>query len=363
MGSIDGLAIARAVMGEISRVGKHFLPEPLLDRLAGIRGLDPHLDAFLDCSLDKHEHRFHNRTYLALSLVERVRADLGLTGDGLAKLLVADIVRFEIDAALRGAANRPDDRSLQTRLKHCLRFVTGVEVATPERVGPELIDLLPAPPVSPWFAMTVAPVYVLHDEYFFIRVLQSHEMVFTVLADEVRAATAAFRAGSFADGIARLDHAISTFRRAALLFRIVATVQPSTFHAFREFTQGASAIQSEQYKRFEVACGRPAPARLASDAFTSVPAVRAEALAGHDDLSQAYLEGGFTPGQVRALDERIAALENAHQRWKAAHHGIAARMLGDAAGSGYTSGVPYLRACLDNRLFRRLDHAGAAIAA
>jgi tryptophan 2,3-dioxygenase len=361
MESIDGLPIARAVMGEVRRVGKHFLPGELLDRLAGARGLDPHLDAFLDCALDKHEHRFHNRTYLALSLVERIGADLGLTADGMATLLVADIVRFEVDAALRGAANRPDDRTLQTRLKHCLRFVTGVDIATPERAGPELIDLLPAPPASPWFAMTVAPVYVLHDEYFFIRALQAHEMVFTVLADDVRAATAAFRAGSFADGIARLDHAIATFRRAALLFRIVATMQPTTFHAFREFTQGASAIQSEQYKRFEIACGRPTPARSASDAFTSVPAVRASA--GHDDLSQAYLDGGFTSMQIRALDERIAALENAHQRWKAAHHGIAARMLGDAAGSGYTSGVPYLRACLDNRLFWRLDHAGAAIAA
>jgi tryptophan 2,3-dioxygenase len=29
-------------------------------------------------------------------------------------------------------------------------------------------------------------------------------------------------------------------------------------------------------------------------------------------------------------------------------------MLGEAHGSGYTAGVPYLRKCLDNRLFWRL---------
>jgi tryptophan 2,3-dioxygenase len=195
-------------------------------------------------------------------------------------------------------------------------------------------------------------VSVLHDEYFFIRALQCHELTFTILAADVRAATRAVRAGAPDTAAAHLRHATEVFARAALLFRIVATMRAASFHAFREFTQGASAIQSDQYKRFEAACGTPDRARLWSDAFAGVPAVRAEVLAGQDNLSQALLDTR-RPGAHGwdHLDAAITGLEGSHQRWKAAHRGLAARMLGAAAGSGYTEGVPYLDRCLENRLF------------
>ena len=97
---------------------------------------------------------------------------------------------------------------------------------------------------------------------------------------------------------------------------------------------------------------------MRSDAFTNVPAVQADAVAGNDDLSRAYLDarrdGMFTPEEWDVLDTALSELEGGHQRWKATHHSLAARMLGDARGSGDTAGVPYLRKCLDNRLFWRL---------
>jgi len=97
---------------------------------------------------------------------------------------------------------------------------------------------------------------------------------------------------------------------------------------------------------------------LRSDAFTNVPAVQADALAGHDNLSQAYLDarndGMFTADEWILVGAALNRLEGSHQRWKATHHSLAARMLGEAHGSGYTTGVPYLRKCLDNRLFWRL---------
>ncbi|AXK32992.1 hypothetical protein DVA86_10365 [Streptomyces armeniacus] len=64
--------------------------------------------------------------------------------------------------------------------------------------------------------------------------------------------------------------------------------------------------------------------------------------------------GRFTPGQWSALDAALDRVEHSHQRWKATHHALAARMIGPASGSDYTEGVPYLRQCLDNRLFWRL---------
>ena len=59
---------------------------------------------------------------------------------------------------------------------------------------------------------------------------------------------------------------------------------------------------------------------------------------------------GGAAGMSRALEGQVAVVAGAT---RGAGRGIA-RMLGEAHGSGYTEGVPYLRKCLDNRLFWRL---------
>jgi tryptophan 2,3-dioxygenase len=374
--SPDGLALAQLVFDHIRAVGKHFLSVPILTRLTDIRrahgARDPFLDAFLDGILDKFEGRYYNRTYLALPLLERICDDpsSGLDPERLSALLMADIVRFE---AITDADGRPDTATSRKRLTHALRFVahwagnndTGRDLDLGQVL--KTLPTLPATPAGDWFGVTIAPVHTTHDEYFFMRALQAHEMVFTTLANELRAATASLRDGRFADAMAGLEHANKVFARAAMLFRLVATMRPDHFHTFREFTQGASAIQSEQYKRFEIACGTTSSERLQSDAFANVPAVQADAMARHDDLSQAYLDarhdGSLTANQWVVLDAALAKLEGGHQRWKATHHSLAARMLGEARGSGDTAGVPYLRKCLDNRLFWRLgDYLAGSIA-
>ncbi|WP_214403652.1 tryptophan 2,3-dioxygenase family protein [Pseudonocardia lacus] len=349
----DPVGLARGVLDVVRRRGKHFLPESLLVRLDGLRHpapADPYFAAFLDCVLDKYDGRFHNRTYLALPLLETMLDDptTGMDPDRLSAVLMSDVVRFELAAT---GADRPDDRTLRTRLRHARRFV---ELCSTDGAG----GGEPTGAVARWLDATALPVSVLHDEYFFIRALQCHELTFIVLVADVRAATRAVRAGAPEAAEARLRHAIEVFARAALLFRIVATMRAATFHTFREFTQGASAIQSDQYKRFEAACGAPSRARLRSDAFAGVPVVRDEVLAGQDDLSRAVLDSR-RPGATGwdGLGAAIAELEGAHQRWKAAHRGVAGRMLGTAAGSGYTEGVPYLDRCMDNRLFGDLSAA------
>lgn len=86
--------------------------------------------------------------------------------------------------------------------------------------------------------------------------------------------------------------------------------------------------------------------------------MRAQVAAGQDSLTDAYLDtrrrSGAAPHEWAELDRALAALEAGHQRWKTAHHSLAVRMLGDAEGSGSTAGVPYLKDCLDNRLFWQL---------
>ncbi|MBW0088553.1 hypothetical protein I4I73_07115 [Pseudonocardia sp. KRD-184] len=353
----DGPTAARAVLDAVRRSGTAALEPGFLARLAAVRDRgvdDPCLAAFLDSVLGRHDDRFRNRTYLALPLVEELMAATGTDADEMAALLMADVVRFELAAARlpagAGAPDRPDARTLDTRLRHARRFVDLCRGAGgPGADLPEARGL-----VAEWLPATALPVTALHDEYFFVRVLQCHELVFTALLADVRRATGSLQGGDPAAAAAHLRHADAVFGRAALLFRVVATMRPSTFHAFRVSTEGASAIQSDQYKRFEAACRRPDAARLASDAFTNVPVVRAEVLRGQDDLTAAATAARTAdpdgPGWAR-FDAALGALEESHQRWKTTHVGLATRLLGDAHGSGYTSGVPYLRGCLRNRLF------------
>ncbi|GEL23993.1 hypothetical protein PSU4_29470 [Pseudonocardia sulfidoxydans NBRC 16205] len=357
--ALDAPAIAAAVAARARRSGSHALPVAMLVRLGELRRRHgaghPFLDAYLGCVLARHEGRFHNRTYLALPLLERVQAAAGLGPDRFAALLLADVVRFERRAA---GPDLPDPATRRKRIRHALRFVAASHdppVTADDEVDAVPLPALPTDELATWFALSVQRVSARHDEYFFIRALQAHEMVFTTLADEMVAATAALRAGRADEAVAHLERAERVFARAAMLFRLVATLRVDAFLDFREHTEGASAIQSEQYKRFEAACARPGSARLNSAAFANVPRVRAAVEAGEDTLSAARLEAvpdtALGATERRALDRVLGRLESAHQRWKAAHHGLAVRMLGDAPGSGYTAGVPYLHACLSNRLF------------
>lgn len=333
----DALRLAGLATCRIRRTGRHHLHPGLLDALdhvhARLDGTDPRLAAFLDAVLARRHDRFRNQTYLALPLVELVRADLGVDHERMSALIIADVVRHELRPE---NAARLDPRTRATRIRHATRFVAAVDPA---------LDVAQEP--GGWFALTALPVSLEHDEYFFLRALQAHEMVFTTLTEHLRAATRALRSGDTRAATAHVTRAGELLGRAAILFRLVATMQPTAFHAFRQYTEGASAIQSEAYKRFELACGTPTLARLRSEAFDNVPAVRAEA-PRLDGFTQAWRE--TRPGSA-GLRRAVEQLEAGHQRWKTTHHSLAASMLGDAHGSGYTEGVPYLRGCLENRLF------------
>ena len=377
---LDSLVLARLVTHEIHWVGKHFLGADTLTRLAAIRerhaGRDPYLDAFLECLLDKHDGVFWNRTYLFLPVLENVLAENALLPAGVAALLAADIVRHELCAAHRrtdiSTLGRPDPRTLRTRVRHSLRFMTshlgseesdGLLAAIAHQPESDLAVLLlqlPEPPLAvagEWLEVSVQPVSTVHDEYFFVRVLQAHEMAFTGMNRRLRDAIAALRDGQLDVATTLLEEVVTFMDRHGSLFRIVATMRPEAFHTFREFTDGASAIQSEQYKRFEGLCGQPPPTRLGSPAFESVPRVRDELADGHDTVTDAFL-GARSTGrhetELATLAGLLRNLEESHRRWKGTHVTLAARMLGDARGSGYTSGVGYLREWVDHRLFWQL---------
>src|SRR5215204_4059103 len=302
-----------AVVAEFHRVGKHVVATELLEALAGVRAALPDvhgsdtsvrlLDRFLDAALDKWDGRYANPTYLALDLlplpaVDDLSQDVTTAErqyDRLFVQLIADASRFEI-AAAEGATEllpqmRPDSRTTAKRCRLVLQVAgpaarrlglsDGVDVVDPIAGASQLWANLAADLTLEerrTLQLTMLPVSLIHDEYQFIRVLQSFEATFALVAVQLQAAVRALASGEAHLALPRIQAAEMRLREAAPLFSLVATMQVAAFHTFREFTEGASAIQSRNYKLIESLCRQPDASRLDSAAYRSVPEVRERVL-------------------------------------------------------------------------------------
>lgn len=293
-----------AVLAEFHRVGKHFVEKEVLALLDQARtqltvpatAREPQarlLGDFLDVALDKWDGRYDYRSYLALRLL-RLPGGGDVAGpfgarrdrDRLLVRLVADVLAFELTAA-SGATDllperRPSRDVVSKRYRLGVRAVSpalarlgiagmvpGREaVATPDELRAVAADADPAGELV--LRLTMLPVHVSHDEYLFIRVLQSYECLFAGVAEELRATIAALTAGQAGRATERLAYARQQLTAAGPLFALLATMQPEAFRTFREYTAGASAIQSRSYKLMESLCRTPEGSRLDSAAYHQV---------------------------------------------------------------------------------------------
>lgn len=343
---------------------------------------------FLDCALDKWDGTYDYASYTGLALlpmpgghdpVAAARAH-----DRLLLLLVTDTLRYELAAAAGQLTMprrmRPDPQVVAKRCRLGLR-VLGTQLDT-LRLTPADIGADPcgaarrgwqavAPGISDSeqraLSLSMLPVDIIHDEYMFIRVLQSYEATFALLVVQLDAAIRCIAGlpghggrSAAGTGSARaagqfLRVAAAALHQAAPLFSLLATMQVTAFRTFRQFTEGASAIQSSSYKTMEALCRRPDPERLDSAAYHNVPDVRRMVLAGHHDLasavSRAEAAGTLPPAAARELAAAMDSFAGALSRWRTAHYRLAVRMLGNARGTGYTEGTPYLKSVLGIRVF------------
>ncbi|RKR91947.1 tryptophan 2,3-dioxygenase [Micromonospora pisi] len=380
-GSNSGAFPYAAVVAQFQRTGKHFVARDLLVLLDRIRtALAPSPDetavllrSFLDVALDKWDGRYDYQSYLALNLLRMPRTEcaddrrieLRRQHDQLFLHLIADALAFELAAEARTTDLLPQQRPEPARVVK--RYRLGVRAAAPAlaRLGqPAVVDHPePAATAAALHASVVVeqsaaqrrdllismlPVYLVHDEYLFIRVLQAYESTFALLAGELRTAVGALSDGRPQPAADCLAYARDLLNAAAPLFSLMASLQEESFRAFRVYTEGASAIQSRSYKLVESLCRSPEEARLASAAYQSVPEVRDRVLAGQSSIEQAYRaacqSGCLGEADRRLLDTRMGEFASALMQWRQTHYRIAVRMLGTRSGTGYTEGTPYLAA-------------------
>ncbi|MGW4499051.1 tryptophan 2,3-dioxygenase family protein [Micromonospora sp. NPDC004336] len=375
-----------AVLREFHRVGKHFVEKKLLALLdearARVTGTPTAtggdgarlLTDFLDVTLDKWDGRYDYRSYLALPLlrlpcgaadpppaVDDVTARRAR--DRLLVRLVADAVAFELAAARGGTdllpQQRPEPPVVAKRCRLGLRAVSPAlaRLGLAGAVDGEPVTAAAALPAvaaglesdgDPPLRLSMLPVHVTHDEYLFIRVLQAYECFFAGIADELRAVVAALAGDRPRPAADRLRYAGDLLATAGPLFSLLATMRAESFRTFRQYTEGASAIQSRSYKLVESLCRTPDGDRLDSVAYRSVPEVRAVVRAGQPTIDEAYrsaVRSGRLAGADRTLvARRMEAFAGALSQWRRTHHRIATRMLGPRSGTGYTEGTPYLAA-------------------
>ncbi|MFG3714384.1 hypothetical protein [Micromonospora sp. NPDC047730] len=382
-----------AVLREFHRVGKHFVEKELLAlldetraRVAGATtaGDDEArlLSDFLDVTLDKWDGRYDYRSYLALRVLRlpcgaddpppaEDDATARRARDRLFVRLVADALAFELAAAAHTTDLLPQQRPGPPVVTKRCRL--GVRAALPPLARLGLTGAVgdggPTTTATALHAvaadldadgdqtlrLSMLPVHVTHDEYLFIRVLQAYECLFAGVADELRAAVAALAGAVPRAAADRLGYAGDLLGAAGPLFSLLATMQTESFRTFRQYTEGASAIQSRSYKLVESLCRTPEGDRLDSVAYRSVPEVRSLVRAGQPTIDEAYrsaVRAGRLDGADRMLvARRMETFAGALSQWRRTHHRIATRMLGPRSGTGYTEGTPYLAAVRDVPVF------------
>ncbi|MER7455908.1 tryptophan 2,3-dioxygenase family protein [Micromonospora sp. NPDC126480] len=373
------------VLNEFHRVGKHFVEKSFLALLDSARqavasqapgssdAAHRLLTDFLDVALDKWDGRYDYCSYLALRLLRlhcgpddptpAGEAEAGRQArDRLLVRLVADTLAFELAAAAQTTALLPLQRPGPAVVAKRCRL--GVRAVAPAlgRLGVVGAVRAGAPttaaaglhtashdlefPGDPPLRLSMLPVHVTHDEYLFIRVLQGYECLFAGIAAELRAAVTALAGDTPTAAADRLGYAGDLLGTAGPLFSLLATMQPESFRTFRQYTEGASAIQSRSYKLVESLCRTPEPDRLDSVAYQSVPDVQARVRRGQPTIDETYRaavsDGRLTGADAVLVARRMLAFADVLTQWRRTHLRVAVRMLGSRSGTGYTEGTPYL---------------------
>ena len=380
-------------MHEVRRRGKHFMDDAVLQALNQARlthaahrstsTSDELLSKFFDVVLDKVDHTYDYLTYTALPILQHSRPELSdephpsrlqHAHDAAICSIIADALDFEQRVLAGGVSYlpnmRPDIEMVERRTRFALRSIepalrrlghfTSDETPLGPRVG-EVVDFCRQQALahSPFILnVSMMPVYIVHDEYLFLRILQSLDATFASVATLLKSAIRSFDAAP--QQVATLIQIATVMLQEGLKhFQTLSTMQKESFSTFREFTTGASAIQSVNYKITESLCRKPDRERLDSLAYSSVPELQKDLQSGGEALDDKLIELRRNPSAgpelLRAVENAMRGLSEIMIRWRHSHFGIAKKYLGDETGTGSSDGLPYLKKGKDIPVFNSLS--------
>jgi tryptophan 2,3-dioxygenase len=227
-----------------------------------------------------------------------------------------------------------------------------------------------------------------HNEMLFVIQHQTTELWMKLMLHELRAARERIKADELQPAFKMLARVSRIMAQLIQAWDVLSTLTPSEYLDFRAALGRSSGFQSYQYRLIEFVLGNRNPAMAAPhqhradvrdlletelgtpglyDEAIRVLGRRGFAVPGTRDFRQAYVadpavEAAWMkvyrdPKQywdLYELAEELVDLEDYVRQWRFRHVTTVERVIGIKRGTGGTSGVPYLRALLEVRLFPEL---------
>jgi tryptophan 2,3-dioxygenase len=208
-------------------------------------------------------------------------------------------------------------------------------------------------PLSAVVQFTCIPSSRSHDEVLFLRTIAEDELCFKAMYLAVRQAVEAMERNLLAAAASFLNQAVAFASMLHESFRILQSMPPEHFLDFREVTGQASAVQSFNYQRLDIALFGLNPEKVS--VFQRVPHLRSllqyssrEFRSLRSLLSLLAQRNGTAENvgaQARLLDRHLLS-------WRGLHLSFALRYLPpDALGTGGTAGPSYLQKFFRQSLF------------
>jgi biotin carboxylase/tryptophan 2,3-dioxygenase len=205
--------------------------------------------------------------------------------------------------------------------------------------------------------LTCFPQTQCHEEVTFLRTVHLGELCFFGLQLMARQAIELLRNAQWSEAVRCLNHAYGFGELLHRSFQILNTMPESGFVDFRDMTERASAIQSRNYQLFDIHLRGVDQRKVeifrrirhladleyfAHDRFLSLRSCLQEVLS---------TSLGTNPQIARVLEE-AKRLDKKLMSWRGFHLGFVKKYLKDVpAGTGGTSGGPYLRKFIKDGLF------------
>src|SRR5215813_12711873 len=211
-----------------------------------------------------------------------------------------------------------------------------------------------------------------HDEMLFIVIHQVYELWFKELLHEFDRVRALLRQ----DGPDDSHRAQHVFKRILTILKVLVaqidileTMTPLEFLSFRRRLDAASGFQSDQFRQIEFVLGMKSEQAVARFPQGSRARAALEQRLGQPTLWDAFVEyvarEGYDVADVpRALItiyrtdpknaelcERFVDLDEGIQEWRYRHVKMVERTIGTRAGTGGSSGAPYLQGTINRPLF------------
>ena len=224
------------------------------------------------------------------------------------------------------------------------------------------------------------------DELLFIVVHQTYELWFKVIIDELQRSFAFLHELEPWRAISHLRRTIEIEGLLLAHLRILDTMSPEDFLAFRDPLDPASGFQSFQFRAIEFLSGGGSPAVLSYDIFddeqrrwlremSEAPNIwngferalrRSVGASAQDDLLDLVRElyrhhESAEMSALHAVAELLVDHDGNLALWRFQHKMMAARQIGRRPGTGGSAGLAYLDTTLEQRFYPILWEVRSAL--